>query len=185
MSAQQSQSQNQQQHSQQQSHEDPFSNSSQFSNGVDEYRHGGPGGQLSGGGQPQTGSIDEFPPLGRIETAELGQDRRASLIQNAGFGGFVNAFGFGGGLGQPQQNRSTLLSAINGQSDPTRVLSPAGLGSGGVLYIFEKDAIAVLTSLYSIVRIKITDRSESNAERRDRRRQKCKSLGLSHLRYHN
>lgn len=141
----QSQLQQAQQLSQQQSqqpNDDLFPSSSQFANGLDEYRHGGQSGigQLSGLNQPQTGSIDEFPPLGRNGNGEIGQDRRGGLIQNAAFGGYSNGTGFGAGLGQPQalQNRGGLFNVMNGQQDNSRssitdrILSPSTHGSGGM-----------------------------------------------------
>lgn len=67
-----------------------FPSGAQFANRLDDFRNGGQGisSQLGASGQPQTGNIDEFPPLGRNVAAELGQDRRSSLMQNAGFGGY-------------------------------------------------------------------------------------------------
>lgn len=67
-----------------------FPSGSQFANRLDDFRNGGQGisSQLGAGSQPQTGNIEEFPPLGRNVPAELGQDRRTSLMQNAGFGSY-------------------------------------------------------------------------------------------------
>jgi CCR4-NOT transcription complex subunit 2 len=67
-----------------------FPSGAQFANRLDDFRNGGQGisSQLGAGSQPQTGNIDEFPPLGRNVAAELGQDRRTSLMQNAGFGSY-------------------------------------------------------------------------------------------------
>ncbi|KAI9821223.1 MAG: hypothetical protein M1827_003957 [Pycnora praestabilis] len=127
----------------QQQHDDLFPTSSQFTNGLDDYRFGGQGGvgQLSGSSQPQTGNIDEFPPLGRNGNGEIGQDRRGGLMQNAAFGSHANGNGYGSNLGQPQglPGRSNLLTAVNEQQDGARssglsdrVVSPAGLGSGAI-----------------------------------------------------
>jgi len=71
-------------------HDDMFPSGAQFANRLDDFRNGGQGisSQLGAGGQPQTGNIDEFPPLGRNVAAELGQDRRTSLMQNGGFGSY-------------------------------------------------------------------------------------------------
>ena len=69
---------------------DIFPHNSQFSGRFDDYRHGGQGGvgQLAGSGQPQPGSIEEFPPLGSGAPDDGGLDRRGSLIRNAAFDGF-------------------------------------------------------------------------------------------------
>lgn len=139
ISAQQQQQPHQQPQEQaQQTTEDIFSSGSQFSNGLDDYRHGGQGGvgQLSGSSQPQTGSIDEFPPLGRNENGDIGQDRRGNLMQNAAFGGYANGNAFapqsnqiqnrqGGSAGQQDSGRSSTLV--------DRILSPSALGSAGGL----------------------------------------------------
>ncbi|KAH8729100.1 hypothetical protein GQ44DRAFT_823827 [Phaeosphaeriaceae sp. PMI808] len=103
---------------QNQGHDD--SGQSQFSGAGDDYRFGGQGGvgQLSGGVQPQTGNIEEFPPLGGA-AGEIGPDRRAGLIQNAAaFGGNGNASAFPG-LGQ---TRNGLPSPTDGQQE--RTLNP-------------------------------------------------------------
>jgi CCR4-NOT transcription complex subunit 2 len=71
-----------------------FPSGSQFANRLDDFRNGGQGisSQLGAGGQPQTGNIEEFPPLGRNAAAELplGQNlgRTGSLMQGAGFGNY-------------------------------------------------------------------------------------------------
>ncbi|BCR88064.1 uncharacterized protein ACHE_40628A [Aspergillus chevalieri] len=95
------------------SHDDLFPSGMQFANRLDDFRGGGQGisGQLAGG-QPQTGSIDEFPPLGRNVTADLGQDRRGSMMQNAGLGGYSSA-------------------SVNGQ-ETGRIMSPANMGTGSI-----------------------------------------------------
>lgn len=109
---------------QNQAHEDG-SAQSQFSGG-DEYRFGGQAGvgQLSGGSQPQTGNIDEFPPLGGAG-GDVGPDRRTGMIQNAAaYGGNANANAFPG-LGQ---SRNGLSSPTDGQQN--RSLNST-LGGGG------------------------------------------------------
>lgn len=103
------------QHQQSQVQDD--SSQSQFSSAGDDYRFGGAGGvgQLSGGAQPQTGNIEEFPPLGGA-AGEIGPDRRAGLIQNAAaFGSNPNAGAFPG-LGQ---TRNGLSSPTESQQDRT------------------------------------------------------------------
>lgn len=94
-------------------------------------------GQLSGSSQPQTGNIEEFPPLGRNGNEESEQDRRGSLMHNAAFGGFSNADAFT--LPQSSaQTRQGLPNAPNNQGNNNRpsvlvdrILSPSALGFGG------------------------------------------------------
>ncbi|OAG04225.1 uncharacterized protein CC84DRAFT_895253 [Paraphaeosphaeria sporulosa] len=98
----------------------------QFSAGGDDYRFGGQSGvgQLSGSAQPQTGNIDEFPPLGG--SADVGPDRRTGMIQNAAaYGGTANANAFPG-LGQ---TRNGLSSPTDSQQD--RAINPT-LGGRGI-----------------------------------------------------
>ncbi|KAL5119164.1 transcriptional regulator [Pleosporales sp. CAS-2024a] len=102
------------------------SSQSQFSAPGDDYRFGGQGGvgQLSGGAQPQTTNIEDFPPLGG-GAGEIGPDRRAGLIQNAAaFGGSANLGAFPG-LGQ---TRNGLSSPTDSQQD--RILNPTVGGRG-------------------------------------------------------
>lgn len=109
---------------QSQGHDD--SSQSQFSGAGDDYRFGGQGGvgQLSGGAQPQTGNIEEFPPLGNTP-GEIGPDRRAGLIQNAAaFGNSSNAGAFPG-LGQ---TRNGLSSPTDSQQE--RTINPTVGGRG-------------------------------------------------------
>jgi CCR4-NOT transcription complex subunit 2 len=96
-----------------------------FSAVGDDYRFGGQAGvgQLSGSSQPQTGNIDEFPPLGG-SGGDVAPDRRTGLIQNAaayGANATANAFP---GLGQ---TRNGLSSPTEGQQD--RQIG-SGLGAG-------------------------------------------------------
>jgi CCR4-NOT transcription complex subunit 2 len=76
-------------------------------------------GQLSGSSQPQTGNIEEFPPLGG-SVGDIGPDRRTGLIQNAAaYAGNANAGAFPG-LGQTR----------NGMSSPTEGQQDRQIGSG-------------------------------------------------------
>ncbi|KAE8146090.1 NOT2 family protein [Aspergillus avenaceus] len=124
-----------QSHPQQQpqpTHDDVFPSGAQFANRLDDYRNGGQGisGQLGAGAQPQTGNIDEFPPLGRNVAAELGQDRRGSLMQSAGFGSYNAGMPLSGaGQAQSAQNRNVISAAINGQE---RIMSPVNAGAGSI-----------------------------------------------------
>lgn len=125
----------------QSSHDDLFPSGAQFANQLDDFRSGGQGisGQLASSSQPQTGSIDEFPPLGRNATGELSQERRESLLQNTGFGSYGSTMGLSG-LGQSQsvQSRNLLANSMNGQQEGGRIVSPAAGGSGGELEHFIK-----------------------------------------------
>lgn len=116
------------------SHDDLFPSGVQFANRLDDFRNGGQGisNQLGAGGQPQTGNIDEFPPLGRNVTGDLSQDRRGSLMQNAGIGNYNAAIGF---QGQTPQTRNMMTSSVNGQ-ETGRIMSPANIGSGGTWSMF-------------------------------------------------
>jgi CCR4-NOT transcription complex subunit 2 len=127
-----------QSHPQQQSqpsHDDVFPSGAQFANRLDDYRNGGQGisGQLGAGAQPQTGNIDEFPPLGRNVAAELGQDRRGSLMQSAGFGSYNAGMPLSNASqAQSAQNRNVISASINGQE---RIMSPANAGSGSMFVV--------------------------------------------------
>ncbi|OJD16848.1 hypothetical protein AJ78_03038 [Emergomyces pasteurianus Ep9510] len=116
------------------SHEDLFPSATQFAAQLDDFRNGGQGisGQLSGGTQPQTGNIDEFPPLGRNAPADIGQERRASLLQSGPFGNYGGGMAFSN-LNQSHsgQSRTLLGNMINGQQD-SRIMSP-GAGASGVI----------------------------------------------------
>lgn len=93
-----------------------FPSGSQFANRLDDFRNGGQGisSQLGAGGQPQTGNIEEFPPLGRNAAAELPLGRTGSLMQGAGFGGY------GAGLGAPRSPVSQVPNGILGQEKDVR-----------------------------------------------------------------
>lgn len=122
---------------QSQGHDD--SSQSQFSGAGDDYRFGGQGGvgQLSGGAQPQTGNIEEFPPLGNTP-GEIGPDRRAGLIQNAAaFGNSSNAGAFPG-LGQ---TRNGLSSPTDSQQERTINPTVGGRGLPGTVSRSQFDAI--------------------------------------------
>ncbi|KAL4996971.1 hypothetical protein BDV10DRAFT_99556 [Aspergillus recurvatus] len=113
------------------SHDDVFPSGSQFANRLDDYRNGGQGisGQLGGGAQPQTGNIEEFPPLGRNMPADIGQDRRSSLMQGAGFGAFNTNLPFTSVNPNQAQNRNVMGNPINGQE---RIASPGVTSSSGI-----------------------------------------------------
>ncbi|KAL4897898.1 NOT2 family protein [Aspergillus ambiguus] len=113
------------------SQDDVFPSGAQFANRLDDFRNGGQGisGQLGAGAQPQTGNIDEFPPLGRNVPADLSQDRRGSLMQHVGFGNYNAGVGLTGvSQSQSAQNRNVVSASVNGQ----RMMSPATAGAGGI-----------------------------------------------------
>lgn len=133
--SQQQQSQQNQDVSHQNS-EELFSPTSRFNSAIDDYRHGGQGGvgQLSGSNQPQTGNIEEFPPLGRNSNDDAGHDQRGSLIQNAAFGGFssTNSFTM---PSNSVQSRHGLPNPSSNETDTSRsstlvdrTLSPTNQG---------------------------------------------------------
>lgn len=94
-----------------------FPSGAQFANRLDDFRNGRQGinSQLAAGTQPQTGNIDEFPPLGRNAAPELPNARRESLMQNAGFGGYssgmigVSPGGYGNKRQEMEKNEENLL----------------------------------------------------------------------------
>lgn len=146
--------QTQSHHPQQQSqpsHEDVFPSGAQFANRLDDFRNGGQGisGQLGGSGQPQTGNIDEFPPLGRNVAAELGQDRRESLMQSTGLGNFGGTMPFTGANQNQSANRTMIGGSINGQ-DTSRMMSPTNAGSTGMFIYFSPTANRVLIAFSAI-----------------------------------
>ncbi|KAJ6088776.1 hypothetical protein N7486_010037 [Penicillium sp. IBT 16267x] len=114
-------------------HDDMFPSAAQFTNRLDDFRNGGQGisSQLGAGSQPQTGNIDEFPPLGRNVAAEIGQDRRSSLLQNTAFGSYNTSIGTSrspvnqgpnGVLGQEKEDlNNTLMSGQRNFSDPPQL----------------------------------------------------------------
>lgn len=99
-----------------------FPSGAQFANRLDDFRNGGQGisSQLGAGSQPQTGNIDEFPPLGRNVAAELAQDRRTSLMQGAGFGGY------GSGTDHPPTRQSMNKGYSEGEHKADQ---SSGIGS--------------------------------------------------------
>jgi len=116
---------------QNQTHEDAIGAvQGQFPGSSDEYRFGGQAGvgQLSGGTQPQTGNIEEFPPLGG-GAGDIGPDRRTGMIQNAAaYGGGANTTF--PGLGQTRNGLSSPTDAQQDRSINTAVGS-RGIHPGG------------------------------------------------------
>ncbi|KAL9630153.1 MAG: hypothetical protein Q9204_004868, partial [Flavoplaca sp. TL-2023a] len=132
-SQQQNQQPSQAQEQSQQSREQLYSGS-QMSGSNDDYHRGGQGGigQLGASAQPQSNSIDEFPPLRRNGTDEDQQDRRGSLMQTAAFGGYSASNNFSMPLSQ-ESARHRLPSTQSGRPDSRtstlieRIRSPSSL----------------------------------------------------------
>ncbi|KAJ5232679.1 hypothetical protein N7468_005635 [Penicillium chermesinum] len=145
--------------------DDMFPSGAQFANRLDDFRNGGQGinSQLTAGSQPQTGNIDEFPPLGRNVASELPQAHRDALMQNAGFGGYSSGMiglgssrspvnqGPNGVLGQEKEDlNNTLMSGQRNFSDPQQLqprqqpanegqaASPAAMAQSGEQPPFEE-----------------------------------------------
>ncbi|CRG86828.1 CCR4-NOT transcription complex subunit 2 [Talaromyces islandicus] len=121
---------------QQASQDDLFPSGAQFANRLDDFRNNGQG-QLGAGGQPQTGNIEEFPPLGRntadmppgglsARMNDIGQERRT------GFGSYGPGLAFSAQT-QSAQARNILAATLNGH-ESSRVMSPgtgAATGTAG------------------------------------------------------
>ncbi|KAI9843101.1 MAG: hypothetical protein M1838_002873 [Thelocarpon superellum] len=103
-----------------------FPSSSQFVSGLDDFGFGAPNtvGPLTGSSQPKTGSIDEFPPLGRNANGEIGQARGAGGVQHGPFGAQLSSNGFGTNISQASsgQGRNGLLGAVPTAQDRSRQL---------------------------------------------------------------
>jgi CCR4-NOT transcription complex subunit 2 len=135
--------QSQHQQLQTQAHEDGTGGGQPQYSGSDEYRYGGQSGvgQLSGSTQPQTGNMDDFPPLGGVD---VGPDRRTGMIQNAAAYGTNVAPNPFPGLGQTRNG----LSSPTGQQD--RINSSVGdrtlhAGGGKWICVALKSNPAILT----------------------------------------
>ena len=104
---------------------------------MDDSRYQSALGQMPISRQPPTTNADDYPPLGR-NSADENDDRRANMMQNAGFGGFSNANAFS--LPQEQsQSRNQPPSASSSQADNSRssagadrLTSPNGIRFGGI-----------------------------------------------------
>jgi len=102
---------------------------------MDDSRYHSALGQMPASRQPQTTSVDDFPPLGRNGTDE-NDDRRGSMMQTSGYGGFSSSNAFSLPPDQAQ-GRNPLRSASGSQANNTspsvveRLTSPNGVGFGG------------------------------------------------------
>ena len=117
--------------------DDMFSPSSHLQSALDDHRYGGAStlDQMQGSRQPQSSSVDDFPPLGRNGTDEA--DDRRGAVQSAGFGGFPSSSTFPSSQ-DTGQIRNPLPSASTSQANNTRsssvvnrLTSPNGVGLGG------------------------------------------------------
>jgi CCR4-NOT transcription complex subunit 2 len=160
--------QNQQQ--QQSSNDENFPSGNQFANSLDDFRPRGQGNC----DQPQTGSIDEFPPLGRDpsipmgnrdSSLEMGSERRGSLMQNTGFGAYTNGMAFAS-MGQ-QRNPLANPNLMNRSQEQSRITSPATQGMGCELKRGHHSKIDLTTYSVIIVTISFT----SGTKRHDWARQ--------------
>ncbi len=122
------------QQTQSQGQEDTSAATSQYNPGMDDYRFGGQGGvgQLSGQAQTQSGTADDFPPLGGNGTGPTGHDRRTGIIQNATYGAGATGFGGSGG-GQTQNMMSGSLEGLKDRNIGSSALdmgSSSGVAAG-------------------------------------------------------
>lgn len=121
----------------------------QFAGAGDDYRFGGQGGvgQLSGGVQPQTGNIEEFPPLGNNAAGEIGPDRRAGLIQNAAAFGTAPGTSAFPGLGQTRNGLPSPTESLGNRSSNATV----GGGLAGAASRTQFDQQEVCTHPLSVI----------------------------------
>ena len=117
---------------------------SHFTGGIDEGRFGSaqnPLGQLSGLMQPKTSSIEDFPPLRRSPTGEIGQARREDLTRDTEGADQVGRNGFDQTQNQlgPLQGRSDPLGDLSGALDVSRqsrlhggLMADLGLDASGM-----------------------------------------------------
>lgn len=113
--------------SQQGVQDDLFSpNSSRMSSVQGAFRFGTQGSMGVQPSQPQSTSIDDFPPLNRTANGEIGSERGANLMSSLGFGPQTGA------PGPVQNNRGNgLLNALSANSRVSEVRSPPGVGAPG------------------------------------------------------
>ncbi|KAI9783163.1 MAG: hypothetical protein M1816_001485 [Peltula sp. TS41687] len=117
---------------------------SHFTGGLEDTRFGGAHnviGQTSGALQPKTTSIEEFPPLGRSPTGEIGQDRRESLMHGGDSTEHPNGTVPGSNSKHQQtvQGRTDLLATAGGLLASTRhggnvngLMGPIGFETGSM-----------------------------------------------------
>ena len=121
----------------QRGNDDLFASTSHLQSVMDDNRYQSALGQMPISRQPPTTNTDDYPPLGR-NSADGNDDRRGTMLQNAGFGGFSSANAFS--LPQEQsQSRNQPTSASGSQADNARpsagvdrLTSPNGIRFGGI-----------------------------------------------------
>ena len=119
----------------QRSNEDTYSSTSHLQSAMDDSRYQSALGQIPLSRQPQTTSVDDFPPLGRNGNGES-DDRRGNIMQNSGFGSFSNPHSFSLPLEQMSgRNSISNPSAIQASTTRSatlgdRLASPNGNGFG-------------------------------------------------------
>lgn len=140
-----------------------YSTGAQYANRLDDFRNTGQGvtSQLGAGGQPQTGNVDDFPPLTRNTHADLGQNSRSSLLQSG-----VGNYGLGQTFAGQAQARNALAASINGQ-EVNRIMSPGITTSAGMLYDGRCSVIKVLEA-YTVPRNDIFKTIGQSRTKRDR-----------------
>ncbi|WEW59718.1 transcriptional regulator [Emydomyces testavorans] len=113
------------------SRDDLFPSGSQFATQLDDFRNGGQGisGQLSNNPQPQTGNIEDFPPLAKHASTDLGPERRESLVQAGSMGSYGNSMAYSP-QGLPGQVRTSVGNALHTRRDVAGVTSPGTIASG-------------------------------------------------------
>jgi CCR4-NOT transcription complex subunit 2 len=104
---------------------------------MDDSRYQSALGHMPATRQPQTTSVDDFPPLGRHGTDE-NDDGRVNMMHASGYGGFSNSNAFSLPPDQVQL-RNSLASASDSQANNTRspsvvdrLTSPNGNGFDGM-----------------------------------------------------
>lgn len=99
---------------------------SHFTSGPDDFRFGGAQngiGQMPGSSmQPKTSSIEDFPPLGRSPTGEVGPLRREDLTRDTEVGDHAHRNGFEQSSNPPSTHprRSDLLGDVSSLLDGNR-----------------------------------------------------------------
>lgn len=124
--------------------QDNIFSASHFNGGLDDTRFGGTHnviGQAPGAMQPKTTSIEEFPPLGRSPTGEIGQERRGSLMHSGESAEHSNGTVPGSNSNHPQtvQGRTDLLGTAGGLMESARqggntngMMGPIGFETGSM-----------------------------------------------------
>ncbi|KAF2763003.1 hypothetical protein EJ05DRAFT_22975 [Pseudovirgaria hyperparasitica] len=108
---------------------DEHQSSSRFRSSGEDFRFGAQGsiGQLAGGSQPQTGNVEEFPPLGGAGgNGDMLQERRSVIGQGSEFGGSSSPFP---NLGQSRNGLSSPSDSQHERSIASAVGDSRGAGT--------------------------------------------------------